>query len=169
MYWFPQIYLISNVTFKAISNFYIVKLTLNNFFLLKVPSMITGSKLRRFRKIKDFSIKEMANKLGMDESSYARLERGITKITTEKEERVLQTFGITHEFLDSIENTLNYTNNFHDYSNGNFHNQQVIIEKNDDLLKSILSTLSSIEAQAISQAQLNVKLIESLEKLISKK
>ena len=132
--------------------------------------MITGSKLRRFRKIKDLSIKEMANQLEMDESTYSRLERGETKITNEKEEKVLKTFGITHDFLDNIEDAVSYSNTFQDqsYVSGNFINHQTITEKNAEVLATLLNTMASIEAQIASQTVTNAKLIELLDKLIAK-
>ena len=130
--------------------------------------MITGSKLRRFRKIKDLSIKEMANQLEMDESTYSRLERGETKITNEKEEKVLKTFGITHDFLDNIESAANYSNSFQDHSSGNFINHQTVADKNPEILVSLLQTMVSIEKQIASQTVTNAKLIELLDKLIAK-
>ncbi len=130
--------------------------------------MITGAKLRRFRKIKDLSIKEMANQLEIDESTYSRLERGETKITTEREEKVLKTFGITHDFLDNIEDAVSYSNTFQDQSYGNFINHQTITEKNTEVLTTLLRTMASIETQIATQTQANAKLIELLDKLITK-
>ncbi len=38
--------------------------------------MITNKQIRRARLMRDISIKEMAIKLNIDESTYSRLERG---------------------------------------------------------------------------------------------
>lgn len=68
--------------------------------------MITYKQIRRARLLRDYSIKEMATKLHIDESTYARLERGEIKISAKRVDELLVVFSMSYDFLHNIENRL---------------------------------------------------------------
>ncbi|MCU0422131.1 MAG: helix-turn-helix domain-containing protein [Bacteroidia bacterium] len=68
--------------------------------------MITHKQLRRARLLRDYSIKEMADKLNIDESTYSRLERGEIKISTQRLSEILVILNMNYEFLLRIETIL---------------------------------------------------------------
>nr|MBP9187212.1 helix-turn-helix transcriptional regulator [Bacteroidia bacterium] len=57
------------------------------------------------------SIKEMATKLHIDESTYAMLERGEIKISAKRVDELLVVFSMSYGFLDGIENRLSQLGN----------------------------------------------------------
>ncbi len=75
--------------------------------------MITSKQIRRARLLRDYSIKEMATKLHIDESTYARLERGEIKISAKRVDELLVVFSMSYDFLHNIEITLSQIGNQH--------------------------------------------------------
>jgi transcriptional regulator with XRE-family HTH domain len=68
--------------------------------------MITYKQIRRARLMRDFSVKEMANKLQIDESTYSRLERGEVNISAQRLNQLLVVFDMNYDFLLNIESIL---------------------------------------------------------------
>lgn len=73
--------------------------------------MITYKQIRRARLLRDYSIKEMATKLHIDESTYAMLERGEIKISAKRVDELLVVFSMSYDFLHNIENRLSQLGN----------------------------------------------------------
>lgn len=120
--------------------------------------MITGHKIKLARLLKDVSVKELSDKLGMDDSAYSRIERGETKLTEEKTEKILQALNMKREFVEHIQDFQNYNNTFNDQSTGNFmqnqHNTYTTTEEKIDAIHALLH----------QQTQLLNTLIEYLKK-----
>lgn len=68
--------------------------------------MITYKQIRRARLMRDFSVKEMATKLQVDESTYSRLERGEINISARRLNQLLVVFDMNYDFLLNIETIL---------------------------------------------------------------
>lgn len=68
--------------------------------------MITYKQIRRARLMRDFSVKEMAIKLNIDESTYSRLERGEINISAQRLNEILVVFNMNYDFLLNIESIL---------------------------------------------------------------
>lgn len=56
--------------------------------------MSVNEKIRKFREAKDWSQEQMAEKLNMSLNSYAKIERGESKIYLDKLEQIAQVFDI---------------------------------------------------------------------------
>jgi transcriptional regulator with XRE-family HTH domain len=56
--------------------------------------------------MRDISIKEMAIKLNIDESTYSRLERGDINISAHRLNEILVVFNMNYDFLLNIETIL---------------------------------------------------------------
>ena len=68
--------------------------------------MITYKHIRRARLMRDISIKEMAIKLNIDESTYSRIERGAITISAQRLNEILVVFNMNYDFLLNIETIL---------------------------------------------------------------
>ncbi len=126
--------------------------------------MITGQKIRIVRLLRDVSTKEMAAKLSIDDSSYLRMERGQTKLTEEKVEKVLDALGFTREFVDQIQDIQNYYNSFNDNSQGNFIQNQSILQSNPDEREFLIKSIDSTQHLLEQNAKLLKELLEFLKK-----
>jgi transcriptional regulator with XRE-family HTH domain len=56
--------------------------------------------------MRDISVKEMAIKLNIDESTYSRLERGEINISAQRLNEILVVFNMNYDFLLNIETIL---------------------------------------------------------------
>ena len=126
--------------------------------------MITGSKIRMARQLRKISSKEIASKLDMEESSYSRLERGETKLTEDRVQKILQLLDVTREFIEQLEDHMNFNNTYTDNTNGNFVNTHYADFSNNDHMKHLQKTLDLIQLQIENQN----KLIESVVKLLDR-
>jgi transcriptional regulator with XRE-family HTH domain len=68
--------------------------------------MITNKQIRRARLMRDISVKDMAIKLNIDESTYSRLERGEINISAQRLNEILVVFNMNYDFLLNIETIL---------------------------------------------------------------
>lgn len=71
--------------------------------------MALNEKIRMLRKLNNWSQEQMAEKMQMTKSGYAKIERGQSKITTEKLEQIANIFGI--EITELLKMGLNGTFN----------------------------------------------------------
>ncbi len=69
--------------------------------------MITGSKIKLVRQLKNVSTKTLADELNIDISSYLRIERGDVKLTELRVEIILKTLCVTREFVEQLHNFSN--------------------------------------------------------------
>ncbi|SUT93643.1 helix-turn-helix domain-containing protein [Actinobacillus lignieresii] len=107
--------------------------------------METYEKVRTMREINQWSQEEMAEKLGMSTTGYAKIERGKSKINLDKLQQIANIFNINVREL--IENDKPWVcvigdNNYnlsHIYSNENLvlenEKLKLIIQHKDELLK----------------------------------
>lgn len=111
--------------------------------------MQVGQKIRKFRDERNYSQSEMAERMGISQSAYSRIERNETPITVDELIRVSKTLNVPlQEFLPDSISIQNVNERGHGGPNlimGDFHyhhteeskHQEVIIE----LLRKMLDRL----------------------------
>ena len=79
--------------------------------------MTTQDKIRIWREIKQWSQEEMAEKMKMSPSGYAKIERGETRLRLEKLQQIAQIFNIdVWELIDTEDKQINFSMNESDYA-----------------------------------------------------
>lgn len=79
--------------------------------------MTANDKIRVLREIKQWSQEEMAAKMHMSPSGYAKIERGETKLHLEKLKQIAQIFNIdVLELIDTEDKKINLYMNENDYN-----------------------------------------------------
>lgn len=127
--------------------------------------MITGNKIRIARHLRKITVKEMAAKLDMDDSTYSRLERGETRLTEDRVERILQALEMSREFVEQLEEHINFNNTYTDNPNGNFVNTQYADFTNKESSQLLQQTIELLQKQIENQN----KLIEAMFNVLSNK
>lgn len=122
-------------------------------------------KIRLMREIRHWSQEEMASKMNMSLSGYAKIERGETKLHYDKLVQIAQIFNMNlSDLVDSDKGVVFCMNDNSDYiytNYGNISNSDIIeIEK----LKLSLSHKDELLAQKDQEIQSLKKIIELLEK-----
>lgn len=71
--------------------------TLSLFVLLlkKITGMYYGEKLRMIRELRNFSQEYVADKLGIKQNSYSKIENNQTKLTAEMLQKIAALFGVS--------------------------------------------------------------------------
>lgn len=64
--------------------------------------MQINQNLRDIRAMKDIPQKLIADKMGLSQNSYSRLERGKIKMTEEKKKKAAEALGVPEEFLETF-------------------------------------------------------------------
>lgn len=72
--------------------------------------MISPSKIRRARLFRDYSMKQMARGLGIDESTYGRLERGNIRLNEERIKQLTRVLDMSYFFIDHIDDIIGALN-----------------------------------------------------------
>ena len=115
-------------------------------------------KIRFMRLFKGWSQEEMAEKLEMAVSGYAKIEQGKTDINFSKLQKIAETFGI--ELTDLV--GLNEKNVFNVISNCNNHTASINVFIPESSLQQEIKELRQLTEQQAQE-------IASLKKIISKK
>lgn len=86
------------------------------------------NKIRSIRKTQQWSQEEMAEKLGMAASSYAKIERGATKLNLDKLQKIAEVFNMdTTELLSSDKGLVLLVNENGDYSANYYSSNEAVI------------------------------------------
>lgn len=127
--------------------------------------MESSEKIKIMREMNQWTQEEVAEKLGMSTTGYAKIERGQTNVSVEKLKQIAQIFNVNvAQLLDDNERFVLFTNvdNYSNYSNYFGANEKLAIE--NEKLKELLSAkeneieaLKKVIALLEKKAQLNVK------------
>ena len=98
--------------------------------------MNNNEKTRRVRKTKDISQKEIAAKLNISQSAVSKIERGHTKLTETKMQKLADSLGVTPEEIKDFTSKGVYVNIEGDNSGSNS-NIGIIINELKDHFKDI--------------------------------
>ncbi len=86
------------------------------------------NKIRSIRKTQQWSQEEMAEKLGMAASSYAKIERGATKLNLDKLQKIAEVFNMdATELLSSDKGLVLLVNENGDYSANYYSSNEAVI------------------------------------------
>ena len=87
-------------------------------------------KIKNLREIKNFTQEFMAEKLGITQAAYSKLESGTTKISYSKIEEISNIFGIKVEELLSFDSQ-KYFNSFNNVKGSNNGSVTIKVEEGD--------------------------------------
>lgn len=102
--------------------------------------MESSEKIKIMREMNQWTQEEVAEKLGMSTTGYAKIERGQTNVSVEKLKQIAQIFNVNvAQLLDDNERFVLFTNvdNYSNYSNYFGANEKLAIE--NEKLKELLS------------------------------
>ncbi|HEY9006414.1 MAG TPA: helix-turn-helix transcriptional regulator [Ohtaekwangia sp.] len=121
-----------------------------------------GSNISMYRKIRGFKASDIAERLGISESSYTRYERGETSITVDLVKQIADELKIDPVTLLSVHpsnfiDNANSPNSIVISSNSNYMNESELSTTNQDQMKMMMKLMESVTA-------LSEKLIALLEK-----
>ena len=110
--------------------------------------MGSSEKIKIMREMNQWTQEEVAEKLGMSTTGYAKIERGQTNVSVEKLKQIAQVFNVNvAQLLDDNERFVLFTNvdNHSNYNNYFGTNEKLSLE--NEKLKQLLSAKESeIEA-----------------------
>ena len=110
--------------------------------------MESSEKIKIMREMNQWTQEEVAEKLGMSTTGYAKIERGQTNVSVEKLKQIAQVFNVNvAQLLDDNERFVLFTNvdNHSNYNNYFGTNEKLSLE--NEKLKQLLSAKESeIEA-----------------------
>lgn len=110
--------------------------------------MESVEKIKIMREMNHWTQEEVAEKLGMSTTGYAKIERGQTNVSVEKLKQIAQVFNVNvAQLLDDNERFVLFTNvdNYSHYSNYFGANEKLAIE-NEKLKELLAAKENEIEA-----------------------
>jgi transcriptional regulator with XRE-family HTH domain len=129
-----------------------------------------GDKIRTIRKIRGFSQEYVAQKIGIEQNSYSRIERNETKRSTEMVEKISEALGVSPiDIMNHEPAIINMASNQGTQQGigyiEHFYNQQEkLVDKIIDSKDKEISDLKEIISSAEKEKQRLLALIESLSK-----
>ncbi len=125
---------------------------------------ILADRIRKARELNNFTQTHMAKKLGISQQQYSLLEKGETKITKDKIDKIAEVLGTTPEKIAEFDEKKFFGNmegnNFHDNSIGNVNNH--LYENHNKEIKEIYEArIFSLESEI---TRLHVLLEKALNK-----
>lgn len=109
--------------------------------------MSTHDTIRKMRENNKWSQEEMAEKLNMSPSGYAKIERGETKLYLEKLQQIAQVFNIdVNELINSNERNFCFVIGKNSQLNSNYYaNNEALVFENEKLKLSLEYNIKLIE------------------------
>ena len=114
-----------------------------------------GENIRKHREFKGYSQEYMAQELGINQSSYAKIEKGSTKLTVDRLQRISEVLEVEVSTLlnSSKQPIFNQTNENGSYANGyieNFYieNKEItekLLQSKDELIKKLEEQVSFLK------------------------
>lgn len=94
--------------------------------------MQVHERIRTLRLSKNYTQEYMAEKLGIDIANYGRLERGSTKITLERFEKIAEILSVSlYEIIGKVGDDLS--------------SEKLLLEKSNQLLEDILNEIKNLK------------------------
>lgn len=131
--------------------------------LREVPKMEINEKIRMLREFNHFSQEEMAEKLNISTTGYAKIERGERGLNVAKLEKIASVFGIEVADLVSVnDKSIVYLihENSHHHNNNNYGSEELAHEI--DKLKLQLAHKDELLGQKDKEIQALQKLVDIL-------
>ncbi len=102
-----------------------------------------GTRIKRFRELKNLTQEHIAEKLGISQNSYSRLENESVKITTERLKEIAVVLDVPAEYLLNTDAPIyNFSNNASIKYAGQFDNiydgQKELLQKTIEILETQL-------------------------------
>ncbi|AHG77037.1 helix-turn-helix domain-containing protein [Mannheimia varigena] len=121
-------------------------------------------KIRLMREVRQWSQEEMANKMNMSLSGYAKIERGETKLHYDKLVQIAQIFNMNlSDLIDSDKGLFFYMNENCDNNSLTYYSSSDVIALEIEKLKLSLSHKDELLAQKEKEIQSLRKIISLLE------
>jgi len=92
------------------------------------------NKIRNIRELKNFTQEFMADKLGISQAAYSKIENGATKVSQEKLQDIAKIMGVKVEDIQSFE-TDKYFHSFNNIKESNI--DSVIVNSMDETIKKL--------------------------------
>lgn len=123
-------------------------------------------KIRMFRELHHLSQEEMANRMNMSLSGYAKLERGETKLHYDKLVQIAQIFNIdVVDLIDSNKSVIFCMNENSDYIYTHYNNTNEALALENEKLKLVISHKEELLAQKQKEIESLQRIIQLLEKI----
>lgn len=127
--------------------------------------MAIHDKIRLMRELHQFSQEEMADKMHMSPSGYAKIERGETKLQYDKLIQIAQIFNINPaDLVDSEKSVIFYMNDNGDHTSANYYCNNESLAFEIEKLKVQLNYKDELLIQKEKEIQNLNKIISLLEK-----
>ena len=106
-----------------------------------------GTRIKRYRELKNLTQEHLAEKLGISQNSYSRLENETVKISTDRLKEIAQILDVPAEYLINTEAPVyNFSNNASIRYAGQIENiyddQKELLHKTIELLENQLKELN---------------------------
>jgi transcriptional regulator with XRE-family HTH domain len=123
----------------------------------------TGKRIKRFRELKNLTQEHIAEKLGISQNSYSRLENETVKISTDRLKEIAQILDVPAEYLINTEALVyNFSNNASIRYAGQIENIY------DDQKELLHKTIEVLELQLKELNEERKRLLEIITKLTKK-
>jgi len=122
-----------------------------------------GTRIKRFREIKNLTQEHLAEKLGISQNSYSRLESETVKISTDRLKEIAQILDVPAEYLMNTDAPVyNFSNNASIKYAGQIENIY------DDQKELLHKTIEILEIQLKEANQERKRLLEIISELTKK-
>lgn len=130
--------------------------------------MAMHDKIRLLRELNQFSQEEMAEKMNMSPSGYAKIERGDTKLQYDKLVQIAQIFNMNVADLVDYEKSVVFCMNDNgDYTSANYYNSSESLAFEIEKLKLQLANQANLLAHKDELLSQKEKEIAHLSKIIA--
>ncbi|OOF40545.1 transcriptional regulator [Rodentibacter mrazii] len=123
--------------------------------------MSVQDKIRGLREQNRLSQEEMAERLNMSPSGYAKIERGETKLYLEKLEQIAQVFNLDITDLINTKNVCFLINENSQSSSNYYNSDEALVIENEKLKLSL-----SFQEQLIEQQKREIALLKEMNALL---
>ena len=124
---------------------------------------MTGNKLRIFREFRNYSQEYIAEKLGITQNAYSRIETNQTKITADRIQRLAELLEISvADLLSDAEPEINCSMNKQDTGNELFNFSKQLY---DQIISTKDEKITLLEEEIINLRKDREKMMRLLEKL----
>lgn len=108
-----------------------------------------GYKIKNIRELKNLTQEYMAEKLDISQAAYSKLEKGTTKISQDKLEKIAEVLEVNPEDITNFDNQkiLNSYNNSIIGNNSNYNDVNIIRQLYEDKIALLEKLLSKAEEE----------------------